>query len=140
MAADDRKIAAPIKIEAPSTAQNECPFCHSAGYTAPGPCKTCGISGYRSGTPPRYRRTPPDPMSYRMLTGKRGSTPMPRRTTRTTTVTRRRISTSIQMCSQSTFTNARSTSRESNNTCRSSINRMVDGQQPDPGLPRNIHP
>lgn len=47
---------APSHISAPAADRNRCPYCSAAGYHAPGPCKTCGVTGYLTGEPPAYRR------------------------------------------------------------------------------------
>lgn len=39
----------------PLVHRNVCPFCHSPGFKAPGPCRRCGTVGYMNGEPPGYR-------------------------------------------------------------------------------------
>lgn len=49
-------IALPIypagPLPVPAAIKNTCPFCHSPGFKAPGPCKSCGVTGYPGEQPP----------------------------------------------------------------------------------------
>lgn len=36
----------------PAAIKNTCMFCGAAGYRSPGPCKSCGVTGYPGEQPP----------------------------------------------------------------------------------------